>query len=155
MSTEHDEMEVGRRVRGIGTLLIIIVVFLWLAAQVLLPHPQYVGKKAKIKATKVQIEGNFATTLETFKSKVGRHPTTAEGLGSAMRVRDPVVLPHGEWDGPLPEDMRVKVPRDPWNNEYQYVCPGTHNVDGYDLWSFGPDGKDDGGDDVTNWKENP
>ncbi len=27
----------------------------------------------------------------------------------------------------------------PAGNEYQYVCPGTHNLGGYDLWVIGVD----------------
>jgi hypothetical protein len=30
----------------------------------------------------------------------------------------------------------------------------VHNVDSYDLSSFGPDGKPGGGDDIVNWWEN-
>ena len=40
---------------------------------------------------------------------------------------------------------------DPWGNPYVYVCPGTHNTDGYDLHSFGPDGQDGTEDDIDNW----
>jgi hypothetical protein len=34
------------------------------------------------------------------------------------------------------------------------MYPGQHNVDSYDLYSFGPDGKMGGGDDIVNWEEN-
>jgi general secretion pathway protein G len=32
-----------------------------------------------------------------------------------------------------------------------YTQPGRHNTYGYDLLSFGPDGKEGGGDDIDNW----
>jgi hypothetical protein len=57
----------------------------------------------------------------------------------------------GAWERPF---MR-NIPLDPWDHEYHYVCPGTHNVDSYDLCSFGPDGKSGGSDDFTNWGEMP
>ncbi|TAN36889.1 MAG: prepilin-type N-terminal cleavage/methylation domain-containing protein [Verrucomicrobia bacterium] len=42
---------------------------------------------------------------------------------------------------------------DPWGGNYFYQAPGTHNADGYDLWSWGPNGQNDngGGDDLSNW----
>ena len=33
-----------------------------------------------------------------------------------------------------------EVPLDPWNHPYHYECPGTHNPDGYDLYSTGKEG---------------
>ncbi len=34
------------------------------------------------------------------------------------------------------------------------IKAGSHNEDGYDLHSLGPDGKDGGDDDINNWSEN-
>ncbi len=41
----------------------------------------------------------------------------------------------------------VTTIRDPWGNEYRYRCPPPHQW--YRLWSPGPDGKDETGDDVA------
>lgn len=46
---------------------------------------------------------------------------------------------------------------DSWGNALKYRCPGSHNSAGFDLWSYGPDGKtgdnhDD--DNLTNWDKN-
>ena len=35
---------------------------------------------------------------------------------------------------------------------YVYRYPGTHNANGYDLYSLGPDGRE-GNDDITNWTQ--
>jgi hypothetical protein len=32
-------------------------------------------------------------------------------------------------------------------------CPGQQNKDGFDLYSFGPDGAEGGGDDIDNWSK--
>ena len=45
-----------------------------------------------------------------------------------------------------------QVPKDPWGNDYQYRYPGTHNTNGADLFSFGPDGRE-GNDDIDNWTQ--
>ncbi len=130
------------------TLIELMLVLVILATLAGLVAPKFMGygKKAKIQAAKTQIESNFVTALDTFEVKVSRYPTTAEGL-MVLKVKpqnDP-----GEWDQPIMQ----KIPRDPWNNDYQYQYPGTHNVDSYDLWSYGPDGKLGGGDDITNWED--
>ena len=52
---------------------------------------------------------------------------------------------------------------DPWGTPWRYVSardsagnmrPGIHNKNSYDLWSCGPNRKDEkgAGDDITNWK---
>jgi general secretion pathway protein G len=54
----------------------------------------------------------------------------------------------GNW----PDNIVVLTPKfvrelrkDPWGNEYQYVRTG----DGYDVYSYGPDKTQGGGDDIT------
>jgi len=42
----------------------------------------------------------------------------------------------------------VLTVRDPWNHDYKYECRPPHMQ--YKLWSVGPDGKDDTGDDINN-----
>ena len=86
------------------------------------------------------------TALDAFRIDVGRYPSTQEGL-EALRVR-PASDAEG-WKGPY---IVKPIHVDPRGNEYQYVCPGRHNQDGFDLWSFGRDGKDGTKDDVTNWE---
>jgi general secretion pathway protein G len=48
---------------------------------------------------------------------------------------------------------------DAWDNAFRYKCAGDHNSKGFDLWSYGPDGKsstdDEQVDDVTNWSVAP
>jgi general secretion pathway protein G len=54
--------------------------------------------------------------------------------------------------GSYPSSEGTKVPiMDPWGEAYQYRYPGTHNKEGYDLWSKGPDKTDATDDDIGNW----
>ena len=55
--------------------------------------------------------------------------------------------------GPGDDHAYRGIPKDPWGNEYVYLSPGTHNPDGYDVLSPGPDGVEGGGDDISNWEE--
>jgi general secretion pathway protein G len=100
----------------------------------------------EVRKAMLQIKANFATALDTFAIAVRRYPSTEEGLR---------VLTTTSWTDPHGRRQVIlkTVPRDPWGNEYQYVYPGTHNRDSYDLWSSGPDGKPGGGDDIANWEE--
>jgi general secretion pathway protein G len=127
-------------------LMLVLVILATLAAIVV---PKFTGqsKRAKIVATQTQI-AQFGTALDAFEIAVSRYPTTTEGL--LVLLVAPTSDP-GEWNGPYLS--KSTVPLDPWGNEYQYRCPGQYNPDGYDLYSFGPDGKLGGDDDITNWSE--
>ncbi|MDI6870539.1 MAG: type II secretion system major pseudopilin GspG [Bacillota bacterium] len=98
-------------------------------------------------AAKAQIK-TLSLALNLFRTDTGAYPTTEQGL-SALRQR-PAYGAEG-WNGPyLEEDL----PKDPWGREYQYLCPGVHNPDRYDLFSLGRDGRPGGeGEDadIGNW----
>ncbi len=81
----------------------------------------------------------FSEALDLYKIKFNRYPTTTEGLNA-------LVSPPG---GRAP--IMETVPRDPWDNEYVYVSPGTHNPAKFDLLSKGNDGVADTDDDIKNW----
>ncbi len=94
---------------------------------------------------KTQIK-SMANALDTFRFDIGRYPTTQEGLQSL--VTNPGL---DNWDGPYIREPNI--PKDPWQNPYQYQSPGAHGE--YDLFSYGKDGTPGGdGDnaDVNNWE---
>jgi general secretion pathway protein G len=137
-----------RATRELGfTLIELMLVLVILATLAGLVAPKFVGqgREAKIKTTKVQIS-NFETALDAFEIAVGRYPTSAEGL-RALVVKP--TTDFGDWEKPFIKN----IPLDPWGSEYVYVYPGQHNVDSYDLYSYGPDAKLGGTDDIVNWEE--
>jgi general secretion pathway protein G len=107
--------------------------------------PKLIGQsaEAKVKDTVAQI-ALFKSALELFQSNCDRYPTTEEGLNAL--IQQPNDAPG--WKKVLDSNH---VPNDPWGNPYQYSCPGTHNADGYDIWSYGPDKQPGTADDITNW----
>ena len=129
------------------TLIELMLVLVILATLAGLVAPKFVGqsKQAKLKAAKVQIT-NFETALDAFEIAVGRYPTSTEGLDAL--IHKPTTDP-GDWQQPFMKN----IPLDPWGNDYVYVYPGQHNVDSFDLYSYGPDGKPGGDDDIVNWQE--
>ena len=78
--------------------------------------------------------------LSAYYIKMGKYPTTGDGLSS-------LVSP------PKGSPLLSELPTDPWENEYNYSYPGTRNAKGFDLWSSGKDGQSGTEDDVGNWKE--
>ncbi len=126
--------------------LIVVVVIIGLLAGLVLPQFIRQEEKAKLKATRAQIE-LFATALDTFRLDVGRYPTTEEGL-QALRQK-PGNL--DRWDGPY---LKKDLPLDPWNKPYVYKSPGDHGP--YDITSYGADGVPGGdGDnrDINSWEQ--
>ena len=140
----------NRRRRGQAgvTLIEMLVVVVIIGLFVALVGPQIFGQadKAKITATKAQIQ-QFMTALGTYKLEVGTFPTTEQGL-QALRVKPEGVT---QWAGPY---LQKEIPKDPWQHDYVYRFPGEHG-DEPDIISYGADGQP-GGDginaDIPSWK---
>ena len=129
------------------TLIELLVVMIIIGLLAALVGPRFIRQeeKAKIKATKAQIE-LLGTALDTFRLDVGRYPTTEEGL-EALRTK-PGAL--DRWDGPY---LKKDLPLDPWGKAYVYRSPGEHGP--FDIVSYGADGVAGGeGDnrDITSWE---
>lgn len=126
-------------------LMLVVIIISILSAMVV---PRLVGrsKEAKEAAAKADIESNIALSLDMYELDNGTYPSTEQGLVSLMRKPSMAPVP-SNWKGPY---LR-KTPKDPWGNEYTYACPGMHNKDDYDLFSYGPDGIESQ-DDIVNWE---
>ena len=145
-----EQRRVARRVRGrsrragftLIELLLVLVILAVLAAVVV---PRFTGRseQARIAAAKSDI-AVIELQLDNFEIDAGRFPTTEEGLGALItppqQVRD--------WKGPY---FKKGMPIDPWGRPYVYRFPGQYNTTGVDVYSYGPDGNEGGGDDVGNW----
>lgn len=81
----------------------------------------------------------IAKSMDSYRVLYGRYPNNSEGI-------DALVDPPGNG-----KPIMERMPKDPWGNPYQYLLPGTHNPNKFDVKSFGPDGQEGGGDDVGNW----
>jgi len=129
-------------------LMLVVIIIGILAATVV---PRFTGRseEARIVAAQSDIRANLAVALDMYEMDNGNHPTTEQGL-EALAVQPSTAPVPGNWKGPY---IKTKIPKDPWKRPYVYVSPGVHNTDGYDLYSYGPDGMEGGGDDITNWEE--
>jgi len=120
------------------TLIELMLVVIIIGVLVSMVVPRLVGRseEARISAAKADIYANISVALDLFELDNGKFPSTLSELRSKTGK------------GPYLK----REPRDPWGNPYSYVFPGENNPD-YDLYSYGPDGKEGGGDDITNWEE--
>ena len=85
------------------------------------------------------------TQLKLYESMNGFFPTTDQGLQALVVQPDTDPRPT-RW-----YQLYKDVPKDPWQNNYIYICPGLKNPNSYDLYSAGPSrkpgaGTDDWGD---------
>lgn len=139
-----------RRIQGF-TLIEILVVIVVIAILATLVAPnifQHVGA-AKSATAKSQIE-MLGTALDAYRLDNGHYPTTQQGLDALWIM--PTVDPPTNWRGPY---LRKPVPLDPWGAAYIYMSPGQVNPNGYDLLTYGADGRPGGtGEDadINSWQ---
>jgi len=128
-------------------LMLVVMIIATLAALVI---PKFTGRaeQAKVTAARTDITANMPTALDLYELDNGFFPTTEQGL-AALRAAPSTSPVPAKWNGPYLK----RKPVDPWGNPYHYDSPGTHNVNGYDLYSYGKDGAEGGKDDITNWEE--
>ncbi len=135
------------RRRGTGgfTLIELLLVLVILGILAAIVVPKFAGRteQARITAATTQIN-SFATALDAFEVDNGYYPKGKSGL------QDLVEQPRDaqNWHGPYVKD----IPKDPWNNDYIYECPGRNNPSSYDLMSMGVNKRVGGDDDITNWQ---
>ena len=127
--------------------IMLVVIIIGILAAMLIPNLAGRSQQAKLSAAKADIEANLASALDLYELDNGKYPTTDQGLKALTASPDAPPAP-AHWNGPYLK--KKKIPVDPWENTYVYVQPGTHNTEGYDLSSLGPDGVASS-DDIVNW----
>ena len=93
---------------------------------------------------RVRVQGDvqgITTQLKLYESMNGFYPTTDQGL-RALTVQPDTDPKPSRW-----LQLFDKVPKDPWQSDYIYRCPGLKNPNGFDLYSAGPDRVPDTADD--------
>ena len=134
------------------TLIELMVVIVILSILAVYMMPKIMGRPEQAKRLKARVDMQaLETALKLYKLDNGRYPTTEQGL-------EALVAPPSS--GPPPDDWREggyiekgRITKDPWNNEYVYLCPGVHGD--YDIISYGADGEPGGegeNADVKSWE---
>ena len=143
MRSRHQEIR-----RGFTLTEVLVVLFILLAiASVMVVTVRGTREQARINQATLYVRA-LANGVELFEAHIGRPPTTEQGLDALLNPPSDLANP-SKWGGPYLKDNAQTL--DPWQNPYQYVSPGTKTRDGFDVWSFGPDGIDGTEDDIGNW----
>jgi len=130
-------------------LLVVIVIIGVLASVV---GPRLFGRtdQARVAATHQQIDA-LTMALEQFNLDNGFYPTNEQGLKAL--VDKPTSRPEAaHWRGPYLK--KREIPKDAWEHDYRYICPGRVNIEEYDLLSYGKDDREGGtgsDKDITNY----
>ncbi len=137
----------ARRNRGFTLMEILVVLaILGLLAGLAISKLGNIHENAKIDATGLFVNNTIKVPLFSYKMNMGDYPSTQDGLQALVT---PPSNKADRWRGPYVEGS--KIPLDPWGETYHYAYPGTHNKDGYDIWSSGPDHQSGTADDIGNW----
>ena len=134
------------------TLIEIMVVMVILGILAGLIIPRIMGRPEEARRTKARIQiESIETALKLYKLDNGSYPTTEQGLQALVEPPSVGKLASAWREGGYLEKGRV--PKDPWDNEYVYLCPGIHGD--FDLVSYGADGETGGEGkdmDINNWE---
>jgi general secretion pathway protein G len=127
------------------TELLVVLVIIGLLASLVGPVLYQRINPAKQSVARAQIE-NFMTAFDAYYLDIGKFPSQQQGL-AALRSRQDG---EAKWNGPY---LKKDIPTDPWGNPFVYRLPGRNG--GYEVVSYGADGKE-GGDsdnaDVNSWE---
>lgn len=126
------------------TLIEIMVVMVILGLLVAIVAPNLMGRsdQARVTVAKTQMK-QVSNALDLYKLDNNRYPTTDQGLRALVEKPSGAPEPRN-WS---PDGYMPSLPRDPWDNDYDYSSPGIKGP--YDLISYGSDGREGGDDDAA------
>ena len=134
--------------------LLVVIAIIMILAGLITTANQAARRRATISRAKAEIAA-MESALEQYQEDIGAYPDGS--ISDVVKaLSDETNNP--DWYGPYMEFKEGQLNDkgefiDPWGNPYVYTYPGTHHKYKFDLYSFGPNGKDDQGkkDDITNW----
>lgn len=97
--------------------------------------------------------------LDTYAKDNGVYPSTEQGLKALWEKPEeppyPINWTSAYLDEPIIKDPWGRIKKtDKTDQKYIYICPGIHDEYGYDLISFGSDGRPGGNgdaEDIVSW----
>jgi general secretion pathway protein G len=82
-----------------------------------------------------------------YKLNAGSFPTTQQGLKALVEKPSSTPVPR-RW-----VQVMSKIPLDPWDSAYGYRFPGKKRANEFEIFSKGPDGMENTGDDLSSQDE--
>jgi general secretion pathway protein G len=140
-----------RNERGFTLIeLMVVIVILGILAGLIVPRIMGRPDEARRAKSRIQLE-SLETALKLYKLDNGNYPTTEQGLQALVEAPTVGALTKNWRQGGYLE--KGKVPKDPWDNDFDYISPGAHGD--YDLISRGADGEPGGegkNKDINSWE---
>ena len=117
--------------------IMVVIVILGVLAALVVPKVLERPDDARAVAARSDIAA-IMQALKLYRLDNQRYPSTEQGLNAlVVKPETPPVPPNWKPGGYL-----EKLPRDPWQNPYQYLNPGLKGE--VDVFSFGADGQQGG-----------
>lgn len=145
---KHDARRLEDEEAGLSLVeVMVVVVIIGLLATIITINVLPMLGQANSSTAQTQIS-QLEQALETYRLRMGRYPSTDEGL-------DALVTPPADarLAARFPEGGFINnLPSDPWGNDFLYLYPGEHGR--FDVWTLGADGREGGeGEDadIGNW----
>lgn len=138
----------SRAQRGFTLIeIMIVVVIIGILVGLLAPKIMDRPDQARVVAARSDIQA-LLQALKLYRLDNATYPSAEQGLNALVKKPETGVIPNN-WK---PGGYLDRLPKDPWQGEYQYLNPGIHGE--IDLLSFGADGKPGGegySADVGSW----
>ena len=130
------------------SLLELMVVVVILSVLSLMIVPRVIDRPDEARVARAQQDiAVLESALETYRLDNLVYPSTQQGLRALVEAPTDEPKPRN-WA----ESGYIKsLPDDPWGAPYQYLNPGIHGE--FDVFSYGPDGRSGGEDDIGNWTD--
>ncbi len=131
--------------------LMVVIVILGILATYVGVRVERAPDEARQQTAKANI-ASVETALKLYKVHNGLYPSTEQGLQALVEPPTVGVIPKKYQEGGY-LDSRGKVPKDPWGNDFAYLCPGVHSE--FDITSYGADSAPEGegaNKDINNWE---
>lgn len=132
--TPHSAVNGSARLAAGFTLIeiLIVVVILGILAGIVVVNVMDRPDQARMVAARNDVVA-ISNALKLYRLDNGVYPSAEQGLQALVRKPEAGDPPRNWKAGGYVE----KLPKDPWDNEYQYLNPGIHGE--VDVFSFGAD----------------
>lgn len=127
----------SRRSRSAGFTLIevmVVILIIGLLVSVVMPNLDFIWGDAQIRKAKIDVK-QIHEAASLYQKMKGKLPENLTDLSQKDEKG---------------QSMLAELPQDPWNNDYKLVVETQTK---WKVVSYGPDGSEGGGDDISSVKE--